>query len=136
MNGRKKSITKIEKDENTLKIEEIPKPVFKIDSIYNVMREIITTSLGKRLDLRRFHPVKSLKLCQKISNDVRDRVKQFDYNNYRIISLCSIIQLCTQSVCYKMNFYIDSNMDNFVRYCYQNSNISIVAVVFLVLKDQ
>lgn len=142
--SRKKSISKITSGSGQVEErsgspssqnhEEIPRPMFKVDAIYILMAKTIDEILDKSIENRRYHPTKSVKLCEEISKNVRDRVKELDHKKYRIVSLCSIIECCTQSVCYRTKFFIDNRTDNFVSYTFQNANIQLVALVILVLK--
>lgn len=114
--------------------EDIPRPMFKVDSIYILMAKTIDEILDKSIENRRYHPINSVKLCEEISTNVRDCIKELNHKKYRIVSLCSIIQNCTQSSCYRTKFFIDNRTDNFLTHTFQNANIQLVAFVFLVLK--
>lgn len=141
---RKKSVAKINQpgvseersgSPSSQRPVDVPRPMFKVDSIYTLVAQTIDDILSSSIENRRYHPTKSVKLCEEISATVRDRVKELDHKKYRILSLCSIIQNCTQSVAYQMKFYIDNRTDNFVSYTFQNANIQLVALVFLVIKN-
>lgn len=114
---------------------EIPRPVFKVDLIYRLMEKVITDYLSKNIRNTRYIPERCLQLCQRMSVNIKDRIKELNYKQYRILCWLSIIEKRNQGIDYRMRSLIDGRKDNFIKYNFENAHFYIIAIVFLVHKE-
>ncbi|XP_058452474.1 dynein light chain Tctex-type protein 2B-like [Malaya genurostris] len=82
-----------------------------------------------------YNPEMNLELCQKIAKLIKDKIRGYNFERYRIISLCSIVEKNGQGVNYKMKYILDPYLDNYVEYCHDMAKFWIISTVILAHKD-
>lgn len=103
------------------------------------LESIIDDSIGRKMaedeDNRLYDLVRAKLMCQALSKDIRNKVKELNCDRYRIVCVVSIIQKRLQSIDYKMVFCIDAHLDYFGSFKYESAEFYIVASTYMVYKD-
>ncbi|XP_058824440.1 dynein light chain Tctex-type protein 2B-like [Topomyia yanbarensis] len=82
-----------------------------------------------------YNPENNLELCQKIAKVIKDKIRAANYDRYRIISLCTVVEKNGQGINYKMKYILDPYLDNYVEYCHDMAKFWIISTVILAHKD-
>ncbi|XP_028130500.1 dynein light chain Tctex-type 5-B-like isoform X2 [Diabrotica virgifera virgifera] len=109
---------------NTYKLDS-DKP-FNHQKIESVLKSVMEEALQ---DLK-YDPEKCIKLAKWASNTIRAKVKQMEFDRYRIISLVTIGEKHNQGVLCTCRFLWDSDRDNYSCYTLQNPFVFGIALCF------
>ncbi|CAG9827363.1 unnamed protein product [Diabrotica balteata] len=109
---------------NTYKLDS-DKP-FNHQKVKNVLKSVMEEALQ---DLK-YEPEKCTKLAKWASNTIRAKVKQMEFDRYRIISLVTIGEKHNQGVLCTCRFLWDSDRDNYSCYTLQNPFVFGIALCF------
>ncbi|XP_055627373.1 uncharacterized protein LOC129769272 [Toxorhynchites rutilus septentrionalis] len=125
---------RINKDEQE---EPYQRPLFNIEKIKRIMERIIEKQFAVDEEEMRYiyDPSQNLKMCQNISKQIKDKIKNMNYKRHRIVSLATIVEKQQQGVNYKMRYLLDPNMDNYIRHYHETPYFYLIATVILVHKD-
>lgn len=122
-----------EEDDDKLKFYTSPE--IKIYQLESIIGSSIDRKMAEDEDNRLYDPVRAKLMCQALAKDIRNKVKELNFNRYRIVCVVSIIQKRLQSIDYKMVFCIDGRMDYFGSWKFESAEYYIVATAYLVYKD-
>ncbi|XP_065092914.1 uncharacterized protein LOC135713677 [Ochlerotatus camptorhynchus] len=119
------------------KEEPYQRPLFNTEKIRRIMERVIEKQFDVDEEEMRYiyDPTKNLQMCQNISKQIKDRVKNMNYRRHRIISLATIVEKQQQGVHYKMKYILDPKMDDYIRHYHETPHFYIIATVILVHKD-
>lgn len=74
-------------------------------------------------------------MCQALSKDIRNSVKDLNISRFRIVTVVSVIEKRLQSIDYKMTFVVDAQLDYYGSFKYESAEYYIVATVYMIYKD-
>ncbi|XP_055637255.1 dynein light chain Tctex-type protein 2-like [Toxorhynchites rutilus septentrionalis] len=145
LGNRKCNYKEVSKDMNAYINKEEEKttiaiPPYSVNRLKTMMQKVIRQQFIIRNedgDLLKwvYNPDKNLELCQKIAKTIKDKIRAYNYERYRIISLCSIVEKDGQGVQYKMKYILDPYLDNYVQYVHDMAKFWIISTVILAYKD-
>lgn len=110
-------------------------PAIKIYRLESIIEASIDSKLAEDEDNRLYDPVRAKLMCQALSKDIRNKVKELNINRFRIVCVVSIIEKRLQSIDYKMVFCIDAHLDYYGSFKFESAEYYIVATVYMVYKD-
>ncbi|XP_018330570.1 tctex1 domain-containing protein 1 [Agrilus planipennis] len=109
---------------NTYQLE--PKKKFSSDQV----QKIIRVFLEDAIDNLTYDPVKCAKLCQTLSEMIKDKVKEQQYDRYKIVAVVTIGEKRSQDVLSILGFLWDPQRDSYALYTEENMFVYIVGMCF------
>lgn len=122
-----------EEDDGKLKLYMSPQ--IRIYQLESIMSSAIDRKLAEDEDNRFYDPVRAKLMCQALSKDVRNKLKELNLNRFRVVCVVSIVQKRLQSIDYKMVFCIDAHLDYYASFNFESAEYYILATVYMVYKD-
>lgn len=112
--------------ENTFHMN--PPQAFRPEAV----KAIITKCLHDKLEGRIYSPVSMGLMCKTLSNDIKQRVKELNFERYKIICLVSIGEKKEQGVKFGSRCVWDSERDSYAAASYENPHLYAVGTVYAV----
>ncbi|KAL9913508.1 dynein light chain Tctex-type protein 2B isoform 1-T1 [Glossina fuscipes fuscipes] len=122
-----------------------PKPVMKYLPTYRlepkvplnkeVCEKIIKTVMDKTFQDFVYAPKPALSLCAEVSEEIKNRVKNLNFDRYRYIVLVSIGEKLYQGYYSLVNFLWDPEKDGYLSYVYDTPKFFAVATLYYLYYD-
>ena len=96
---------------------------------------MLISLLDDRLSKARYSSKISPNMCKIISEEIKDSVKQMNFDRYKIVSNVLIGQRKDQAIFTASRYAWDTNMDTFVSFTFQNEHIFCTATVYGVYSE-
>ncbi|KAK7495827.1 hypothetical protein BaRGS_00012817 [Batillaria attramentaria] len=94
------------------------------------VEELLKTVLEEKLEKFRYSPKICPNMCKILSDDIKEKVKQMNFDRYKIVCNVLIGQKKDQGVMTCSRCVWDEKLDNFASYSFQNEHIFCTATVF------
>lgn len=112
--------------ENTYKME--PPKKFRPDQVKPIIEKVLATNLeGKKYD-----PIECSILSKALADDIKARVKELQFERYKVLSLVTIGQRSDQGVSVGSRFLWDHDRDSFAASSWYNKHLYAVGTVYAV----
>lgn len=125
-------LKELSKEDETLRFYY--SPMILMDKVSRLIYECIDTKIKSDRGMTKYNSKKAKLVSQILANDVKNKMKSLQMNQYRFVSIVSIIPKFQQGVDYKMCYYGDHNMDLFGNTKYETNYMFIIGTVYLVYK--
>lgn len=141
LNRRKKTIHRKDTLSNMGDLEDDGKfkfytsPQLRVYQLEAIMQSSIDRKLAEDEDNRLYDPVRAKLMCQALSKDARNKLKELNINRYRIVCVFSIVEKRLQTINYKMVFCIDAHLDYYACFNFETAEYYILATIYMVYKD-
>ncbi|CAD1478306.1 unnamed protein product, partial [Heterotrigona itama] len=112
------------KYQNTYRLE--PYNPFKIDPVDKIIKTIMITKLE---DIS-YDAVECLNVCQSVATDIREKIKNLNFDRYKIVVNVTIIEKANQSIQSSMGFLWDAKRDNYSIFTYEARTFHAYCCVF------
>ena len=112
--------------ENTYRLEPLD---FQRFVCHRVERLIITT-LSDALANTLYDPVTAPRLSMELANDIKEKLKLFNWKRYKFVVYILIGQNICQSLTSASRCIWSENVDNFAAHTYENASLIAVCSVF------
>uniref|UniRef100_A0A1B6H6U0 Uncharacterized protein n=2 Tax=Homalodisca liturata TaxID=320908 RepID=A0A1B6H6U0_9HEMI len=109
---------------NTYRLEA--KRPFNAESVRPLLREILTRDLAEA----HYEPNNISKLGVNIAGEIRSKVKQLNFDRYKIVCLVQIVEKHQQSVLSTAKFLWDADRDRYAVFSLNNAHLAAMACVF------
>jgi len=125
-NGQSKGPHQKVSYENTYQMT--PPQAFRPEAV----KAIITECLHNKLEGRIYEPINMGLMCKTLSQDIKQRVKELNFERYKIICLVSIGEKKDQGVRFGSRCVWDHERDSYAAASYENPNLYAVGTVYAV----
>ncbi|KOX71548.1 Tctex1 domain-containing protein 1 [Melipona quadrifasciata] len=112
------------KYQNTYRLEAYNP--FKIDPVDRIINTIMITKLE---DIS-YDAAECLNVCQSIATDIREKIKNLNFDRYKIVVYVTIIEKANQSIQSSMGFLWDARRDNYSTFTYEARTFHAYCCVF------
>ncbi|KAL3867837.1 hypothetical protein ACJMK2_040683 [Sinanodonta woodiana] len=109
------------------------KPYKKFDPC--IVRGIMKTVLDARLDGYKYNPKFSANMIQVLSEEIKDGVKELNYDRYKIVCIVHLGEIKGQGLTIASRGSWDSNLDNYASYSSKKETTFCTAVVYGIYKE-
>ncbi|XP_037888474.1 tctex1 domain-containing protein 1 [Glossina fuscipes] len=100
-----------------------------------VCEKIIKTVMDKTFQDFVYAPKPALSLCAEVSEEIKNRVKNLNFDRYRYIVLVSIGEKLYQGYYSLVNFLWDPEKDGYLSYVYDTPKFFAVATLYYLYYD-
>ncbi|XP_020284338.1 tctex1 domain-containing protein 1-like [Pseudomyrmex gracilis] len=114
---------KIPKYQNTYRLESFNP--FQCEVVDKILREVMQNYLSGL----KYHPQVCLNTCQKISNEVRDKICRKNYDRYKIVVIISIVQKLGQNVQINFGKLWDIHRDTYSTHVIETQDLAAMGLV-------
>ncbi|XP_076462725.1 dynein light chain Tctex-type 5-like [Babylonia areolata] len=94
------------------------------------VEEMLKSLLEERFSRSRYSPKICANMCKIMGDEIKNRVKQMNFDRYKIVSNVLIGQKKDQAIINCSRCAWDEKLDNFASYTFQNEHIFVTATVF------
>ncbi|KAK1130115.1 hypothetical protein K0M31_019799 [Melipona bicolor] len=112
------------KYQNTYRLEAYNP--FKIDPVDKIINTIMITKLE---DIS-YDAAECLNVCQSVATDIREKIKNLNFDRYKIVVCVTIIEKANQSIQSSMGFLWDARRDNYSTFTYEARTFHAYCCVF------
>ncbi|KAK9307435.1 hypothetical protein QLX08_002245 [Tetragonisca angustula] len=112
------------KYQNTYRLEAYNP--FKIDPVDKIIKTIMITKLE---DIS-YDAAECLNVCQSVATDIREKIKNLNFDRYKIVVNVTIIEKANQSIQSSMGFLWDAKRDNYSTFTYEARTFHACCCVF------
>nr|KAG5705907.1 hypothetical protein BaRGS_030797 [Batillaria attramentaria] len=95
------------------------------------VEELLKTVLEEKLEKFRYSPKICPNMCKILSDDIKEKVKQMNFDRYKIVCNVLIGQKKDQGVMTCSRCVWDEKLDNFASYSFQNEHIFCTATLLI-----
>lgn len=100
------------------------------DLLFLQVERLLKNLLEDRLGKMRYSPKICPNMCKILSEEIKQKVKQLNFDRYKIVCNVTIGQKKDQSVVTSSRCVWDDKLDNYASYAFQNEHIFCTAIVF------
>ncbi|KAL0115582.1 hypothetical protein PUN28_010830 [Cardiocondyla obscurior] len=126
---RDKNNSKIPRYQNTYRLEPYKRWNFKI------VDKILINRMQEYLANWKYEPLTCVEMCQKISEDVRDKIYKLCYDRYKILVIISIVQKLEQGVRMDFGKLCDHQRDTYSTYVIETTKYVAMGLVVGIYYD-
>lgn len=112
--------------ENTYQLEPLDSQRF----VCHRVKHLIVTTLSEALANTVYDPVTAPRLSIELANDIKEKLKLFNWKRYKFVVYILIGQNICQSLMSASRCIWSENIDNFVAHTYENASLFAVCSVF------
>ncbi len=116
---------------NTYKMAPEKNAMFHQELVKQTMQEVLQDKIS---DMN-YDAEKCRFLTLELATEIKNRVKQFGFDRYKLVSQVSINSMHGQDLRVVSRFIWDERFDNYVSCTYRNATLSVVAVLFGVYQE-
>ncbi|KAK3577543.1 hypothetical protein CHS0354_026511 [Potamilus streckersoni] len=110
--------------ENTYRME--PPRMFRSDKARLIIDDVLKTNLEER----KYDPIECSLLAKTLAEEIKIKVKELNFERYKILSVVTIGQRADQGVRVGSRFLWDADRDSFAAGSFSNKHLFAVATVF------
>ncbi|XP_054278831.1 dynein light chain Tctex-type protein 2B [Macrosteles quadrilineatus] len=109
---------------NTYRLES--KRPFNVEHVTALLKEVLTRDLATA----HYEPNNMTKMCVNLAGEIRNKVKQLNYDRYKLVCLVQIVEKHRQSVLSTARFLWDTDRDSYAVFSMNNAHIAAMGCVF------
>ncbi|XP_076651241.1 dynein light chain Tctex-type 5 isoform X2 [Halictus rubicundus] len=112
------------KYQNTYRLEAYNP--FKVDPV----DKIVQTTMNNKLEDISYDPTTCLKACESIAADIRSKIKNLNFDRYKVVVAVTIVEKSGQSIQSSLGFMWDPEKDNYSTFAYEARTFHAYCCVF------
>ncbi|KAL5242837.1 hypothetical protein ACI65C_010247 [Semiaphis heraclei] len=117
-------------EENIIKYENTYRMNSKKPFDERLAKVVLKTEIENHFnDETKYDPNESIQTCIDISLNVRNRIREMDFDRYKIVCIVGIVEKKSQGVLSEVKFLRDINKDKYVKTKFENNNLVATIVV-------
>ncbi|XP_003242459.1 tctex1 domain-containing protein 2-like [Acyrthosiphon pisum] len=117
-------------EENIIKYENTYRMDSKKPFDERLAKVVLKTEIESHFnDETKYDQNEAIQICINISVNVRNRIREMDFDRYKIVCIVGIVEKKSQGVLSKVKFLRDISRDKYVKTKFENNNLVATIVV-------
>ncbi|CAH1712886.1 dynein light chain Tctex-type 5-like [Aphis gossypii] len=117
-------------EENVIKYENTYRMESKKPFDERLAKVVLKTEIENHFnDETKYDPNKAIQTCSDISLNVKNKIREMEFDRYKIVCIVGIVEKRSQGVISKVKFLRDITKDKYVKTKFENNNLVATIVV-------